>query len=467
MRGTLKNSFDHSAPEEAITIMLYDDLRDSVPLTETPLYVGKSGPEGVFSVNNLKSEVFKLFAIKDANYNFLFDQPNEEIAFLDSNLIVSAEYFRSTLRESGSLDSLELLIDSLQILADSSLIDQDSLKQVMPNLNAVYVDLFLFTEASELQFLTDYKREDPRRLELLFNKPLTDSFNYHLINSDIPNEELFLEIFSKERDSLTLWIEDSTFYKRDTLGITFTYTAKDSLNNPALAIDSLMMNYRKKESKRGKKKSDVNIKTEVEKLKISTNIKGGKQDLNKPVGLNFDFPVLDINTAHIELFQMPDTIEQSVDFSFELDSSRYLSAYIYYAWESDMKYGLRIFPGAINNLYDLPHDTIDVSFSGKDSESYGRIILNMENVNGEVIVQLLSNNKLILKRTIDSDGTYEFPFLNPGTYKIKFIHDRNRNGKWDTGKYIKKLQPEKVEFLPIEITVRSNWDHDATHVLEN
>jgi hypothetical protein len=31
---------------------------------------------------------------------------------------------------------------------------------------------------------------------------------------------------------------------------------------------------------------------------------------------------------------------------------------------------------------------------------------------------------------------------------------------------MKKLQPEKVELLPITVTVRSNWDHDVDMTLE-
>ena len=41
-----------------------------------------SGDSGVFSINNLKSDTFKIFALKDGNYNLLFDLPTEEIAFL-------------------------------------------------------------------------------------------------------------------------------------------------------------------------------------------------------------------------------------------------------------------------------------------------------------------------------------------------------------------------------------------------
>jgi len=51
-----------------------------------------------------------------------------------------------------------------------------------------------------------------------------------------------------------------------------------------------------------------------------------------------------------------------------------------------------------------------------------------------------------------------FDFLDPDKYKVKIIYDRNRNGKWDTGSYQDKFQPEKVAYINEVIKVRSNWE---------
>ncbi|MBN1132240.1 MAG: Ig-like domain-containing protein [Bacteroidales bacterium] len=466
VKGTLKNSFDLSAPEGSVTVMLYDDLRDSVPLIETPLYIGKSRPDGTFAVNNLRQGVYKLFAIKDANYNFLFDQPNEEIAFLDTNLLVSAEFFREIFRQKGILDSLLQVIDTLRVLGDSAVISRDSIDSLMPDLNSVTVDLFMFTEKTEVQYLTDYRREDPRKLELMFNSSLTDSFQYVPIGQDIPNEELFFEVFSAKRDTVNLWIRDSLLYKMDTVGIAFSYTTRDSLDNPVNAYDTVFMTYKKKESKRDRKESDQQVR-EIEKLALSTIKPTQKQDLNRPLAIKFNFPVKGYDLKRIELAEIPDSVEYPVRFSMKLDSVKYDVVCIEHSWKSEMKYRLRIYPGAFANMYDLPQDTVDISFQTRDAESYGKIILNLENVKGSIIVQLLAKEKVARQRSVSSYGPVEFPFLNAETYKIKLIHDRNENGEWDTGDYLEKLQPEKVEFLPVDIVVRANWDHDATYRLND
>lgn len=38
------------------------------------------------------------------------------------------------------------------------------------------------------------------------------------------------------------------------------------------------------------------------------------------------------------------------------------------------------------------------------------------------------------------------------------IVDANDNGKWDTGDYYKKLQPEWVYYYPDKIKVKAKWD---------
>jgi hypothetical protein len=75
--GLIVNAFDLKPSEEPVTIMLYDKFYDSVPYLEIPTYIGKSNKKGYFEVNNLKSDTFKVFALKDKNYNLIYDLPDE------------------------------------------------------------------------------------------------------------------------------------------------------------------------------------------------------------------------------------------------------------------------------------------------------------------------------------------------------------------------------------------------------
>ena len=79
------------------------------------------------------------------------------------------------------------------------------------------------------------------------------------------------------------------------------------------------------------------------------------------------------------------------------------------------------------------------------------------------IIQLVDDAGVVVFRENQTvhDTTFEFQHLDPRLYRIKWIRDKNENGKWDTGDYLKHIQPEEVDFYPESITVRANWDVDV------
>ena len=48
--------------------------------------------------------------------------------------------------------------------------------------------------------------------------------------------------------------------------------------------------------------------------------------------------------------------------------------------------------------------------------------------------------------------------MDPGTYKLRVIKDANRNKRWDSGNFAKKILPEEIYYLPDDIIVKANWD---------
>lgn len=458
VRGTLKYAENLEVPEEPVSIMLYSDLWDSVSMTDIPLYVGRSNDSGVFSVNNLRPDIYKVFALKDGNNNFLFDLPSEEIAFLDSSLIVNANFARLLLG-----DSVVAAAQPDTISMDSTAVASDSLAVPGPDLNSIYIDLMLFTEASQIQYLTDYKREDRRKIEIVFALPLTDTFAYHTLQAENESGPRFLEKYSPFRDSLTLWLMDSTDYKKDTIQMALDYTVMDTTEQFILRSDTIMFTYREKVSKN---RREEKVQETLEKLEIHTIRNNSNHDLNRELSMLLDFPVGRVNDTLFFLYQIPDSVELPVPFIIKADTLSPYRVTLSSTWEADSKYRLEALPGAITSIYPMQHDTIDVSFKTRDIEFYGQILLTLKGVNNQVLVQLFNGKSMVEERIVNSDGQYAFPYLAPKEYQFKFIHDTNENGKWDTGNYLEKLQPESVELLPVIIEVRSNWDHDVAVTLE-
>lgn len=81
--GTVKQA-KTGKPSEKILVMLYRDKSDSVVMKKKPAYFTKTNNEGKFVLENIKSDEYKICALKDENFNYIYDLPNEEIGFSDS-----------------------------------------------------------------------------------------------------------------------------------------------------------------------------------------------------------------------------------------------------------------------------------------------------------------------------------------------------------------------------------------------
>ncbi len=470
IKGRLKNAFDLTIPESPIYVMLYTEQIDSLPLITIPYYVGRADKEGNFAVNNLRPNDYKLFVLKDGNNNFLFDQPAEEIAFLDSSVLVDAAYFKTLLLESGKYDSsdfvqdtIPLAIDTTGLTADTIAMILDSLEQAKPDINSIYVDLFMFTEDPVNQFITDYSREDPEKIELLFNLPMTDSFAFSPVFPETLNAEDFITDFGTTRDTLILWAADTITAGLDTINLKLSYTVKDTMFMDVLKNDTLSFVFKKPTKKSGSKNNKEEKEKAPEVLKVSTLRNGGKQNLHQKLQFTLDVPMGDIDTSKFSFFIIPDTVEIPISVFPVLDTNSLYKAEIDFKWPEETTYKMTLLPGAIKDIYGTTHDTMNIKFNTKLVSDYGKIMINLTNVEDAVLIQLFKKDKLLRTRKITESGQYVLEYLEPATYQIKYVHDKNLNGKWDTGKYMEKKQPEKVEFFPKDISVRANWDHDVDY----
>lgn len=123
-------------------------------------------------------------------------------------------------------------------------------------------------------------------------------------------------------------------------------------------------------------------------------------------------------------------------------------------------YNIQIFPGAITDFYEHTNDTLSYTLSTKALESLGILKLKIEQQNNSPIIVELLDQKMEVQRVKMGNKNTEFTFeyLTPDLYWIRITEDKNNNQKWDTGSYLKKIQPEKVFYYPDQIDVRSNWE---------
>ena len=195
---------------------------------------------------------------------------------------------------------------------------------------------------------------------------------------------------------------------------------------------------------------------------LISSLPGSSPKVLHDLVMESDKPVSHLDPAFISLSKMADTLKVPVKFAIRKDSLHLRRFILHARWEENTEYRLKILPPALTNIYGNSVDTISKSFKTQRSDFYGKLIVTLDSVKNNVIVQLLQKDILIAQKSSRKSGKLVFDFLNPGKYTVKLIYDRNGNGKWDTGRYLLKLQPEKVAFYHSEIDIRSNWDLDIS-----
>lgn len=193
-------------------------------------------------------------------------------------------------------------------------------------------------------------------------------------------------------------------------------------------------------------------------------------NIQSSIGFNEDFilsantPVEEVNEKLITLKDKDTTI---IPFAVQLDKIKNQAVFTFEKTESNT-YMMELLPEAITDFVGNKNDTIRYSFATKKLADYGKIFLTLQNVAAyPVVVQLINEkNVVVIEKISEAKEILVFDNLNPGKYNIRVVIDSNKNGKWDTGNFLKKSQPEKVSYFPKVIDVRANWELKQTFILE-
>jgi hypothetical protein len=200
-------------------------------------------------------------------------------------------------------------------------------------------------------------------------------------------------------------------------------------------------------------------RTDDKRLRFSNNFDGGRQDLLSDLVFTTEHPLKTFDTSKIRLTDL--TYKQVTNYSIKLDSTQ-KKITITSKWEEAAKYNLIIQKDFASDTLDnaiLKTDTL--SFTAKREADYGSIDLKVENIDSLLhpIVFVSKNSKTYLKQSLEKNR-YRIKLFEPGDYEVKILFDLNNNGKWDTGDYWKKTQPEKVVARKKPISIRANWDNE-------
>ncbi len=399
LNGKIKNAFN-LLPEKGVMVMLYDKFSDSLPYLEKPFYFTKSKDDGSFKIPFMKEGKYKLFALKGGNGNFIYDLADEHIGFLETPVWAG--------------DSVE--------------------KEVC-----------LFEENAAKQFLKRGYAEHFGKIVFVFNLPAEKAKAVPL--SPILNNDWFIEEWSEKKDSLIYWLNGTA--AMDSIRV------QVSVGNEILDTVEIIIPPKEKPGTRG-----ARGKRFPEKLNLSSP-SGSPQsfDLFSPLQLFAENPVKTFDKSKVLFLENKDTI--LINFEESPSPSRKLT--LKNKFKEFTEYNLFVPPGAMEDIFGLKNDTFRLNFKTRKLEDYGNINLKFNfqknPEKNQCIIQLLDEKESLVKESVfTSETMIVFQNVPVSQYKLKMIFDKNLNSKWDSGNYLKGIQPEKVIYYPAKIDLKKKFD---------
>lgn len=234
-------------------------------------------------------------------------------------------------------------------------------------------------------------------------------------------------VFEEELDSISYWF---TPVKADSIQF------KVSHEN---FIDTVTVKLRSKE---------------IDSLLVS-NESRGILSLRDTFAISTNIPIHKINKSKIKIIDI-DSV--NVGFTMFLDASK-MKLRLSFEKKYNNRYQFSLLPDAVEDLFGNVNDTINFNTSTKHPDDYGIINLSLKNVESfPIILELIDDDDKFIESIYASENQlFIFKNLEPKNYTFRVTYDTNKNGRWDTGDFLKRTSPEKIIYRKERIEMKANW----------
>ena len=452
-------SAENLDPVSGILVGLYNDLADSAFRTKPLLRVARTDANGHFVIKGVAEGEYRIYALQDADGNYMFSQKSEMIAF-------SHDTYKPTVKPDMRQDTIWR--DTLHI---------DSIKQV--HYMHYYPDDIVLTAFQEVQtdrYLLKTERKDADRINVFFSYgneqlPVIRGLNF---NSD----DAFVVESSAKKDSITYWLRDTLLVNQDTLSFEMSYLMTDSLGQLVSKTDTIEAlaktpyakrqkakqkeyeTWFKQQEKKRKREEPYDSIYPVKPLEIKYDAPQA-MDLNRSIYIELPTPPALVDTSGIHLYTKIDTLWYRADYEFRQRDSLLRSYELIADWQPGTEYSFEVDSAAIVDIYQLACKPFKQGIKVKTLDDYATLFFDISGCpdSAAVIVQLLDkSDKVVTSNKMDADHTASFYYVKPGTYFARAFVDRNDNGVWDTGNYDADIQAEALYYYPREIETKAKFD---------
>lgn len=445
-------------PVKGILVGLYDNLSDSAFCKLPMLRVARTDSRGHFIVRGVAPGRYHIFALQDQDGDYRYGQRSEMMGFSDQ---IIEPTFKDDIRQDT------LWKDSLRIMS----IDRVHYTHFLPD----DVCLRVFNATISTRYLLKSERPDPRYLLLNYSYPDSVLPTIKGLNFDA-TDAFLIERPVAGKDSLLYWLRDTAFVNQDTLRLSVTTSITDTLGVLRQQTDTLeflsKVSYarrlkeqqkkieewqkdQEKKKKRGEPYDSI-MPPEALALKFEPS---QSLDPDQNITITSPTPLEPVDTGMIHLYshQQNDSLwyKEPYDLRRLSDMTYVLRA----SWRPDMEYSLETDSAAFRDIYGTVTKAQKMGLKVPGNDTYASLLITINGMSGKhLLVNLLDKSGNVVKTDTVDNGQAEFYYLKEGDYYVSLIIDANHNGKWDTGDYDLKLQPEQVYFYPEKITCKAKWD---------
>jgi len=269
--------------------------------------------------------------------------------------------------------------------------------------------------------------------------------------------------FGYEGDGESMEIRLLSDVPQGYISIVTKETDKDTLNywfRPKLEVDSLIFEITHKQT----------IDTTVVKIKdyksdslVFKSI-GSMLKLKESYRLSATIPLDSMDASKVRVMDQDSVFQQP---TMVLDSFANMIDISFNKTEKN-SYTIEILPGAFTDFYGAKNDTLNFSATTKARSSYGDVRIEIRNGVYPLIVQLTDSKGMVVETSLVQEAfPVDFNEVTPGIYFLRVIFDTNQNGVYDSGDYLKKIQPERVSYALEPVEVRAGWDTIEEFTLED
>lgn len=426
-------------PANNVLVLLHNNPADTAPRKQLPDYISLADKNGKFRIDNIRGGKYNIYALVDNNNNKRYDLADETFAFADSLINISPEsnFFPEVIQSPDSANP-----------EDNKIVKPDT-----SNVPEGMYNLYLFTAAPVARYLKSSDRKDPFHLLYVLSLP-PDTLGFEFSIEGKSPESYFIEK-NREGDSVNVWLSDTALIAEQQINTILGYPFTDSTGAVIFKTDTVPMRSIAVRETRAK---IVKNTYKVENSLVNRTMKPGQS-----IRFTSPTPFRSPDTTKLRLYELEGKVRKSVPYTLLKDSMNSRRYSLNSTFREDGKYLIIADAGSFGSIYGESADSTGISFSVRPANSFGNLLLELTNVDCDLIVQVLDEKeKLIAQRFVKADGKLEFRMLEKGKYKLKAIYDMNGDGRWTTGNYDLRIQPEPVSYYGQIIEIMVNWDHSIS-----